>query len=49
MLASYLITPSGDVTTSMSFETGGVAYLEGDDVSRPGGFVLKTLISPGLM
>jgi phosphohistidine phosphatase len=49
MLASYLITPSGDVTTSMSFETGGVAYLEGDDASRPGGFVLKTLISPGLM
>lgn len=49
MLASYLITPSGDVSASMSFETGGVAYLEGDDAGRPGGFVLKTLISPGLM
>ncbi|NIS73884.1 MAG: phosphohistidine phosphatase SixA [Deltaproteobacteria bacterium] len=49
MLASYLITPSGDVSASISFETGGVAYLEGDDAGRPGGFVLKTLISPWLI
>lgn len=48
-LTSYLITPERDTFVAIEFDTCGVAYLEGDDVAEPGGFVLKILISPALI
>lgn len=49
MFAGYLITPVEGAGVAIAFETCGVALLEGDDLSKPGGFVLKTLVSPGLL
>lgn len=48
-LTSYLITPDGDISVALEFDTCGLAYLEGDDVAGSGGFVLKFLVSPAIL
>lgn len=49
LLTSYLITSDRTVDASISFETCGVAYLEGDNLGKPGGFILRMLLSPTLI